>query len=571
MNNKINTQLNPLGVGERIYRVIVVDDEMYITDSVYNYLNGLSRFQLDVYKAYSAHEALDYMRTANFDIVISDIHMPAMNGIDFMTEVKENWPFCRFIILTGYSEFDYVYLAMKYNCSAYILKADGYDPIEQALEKAIKDIEISLHSERFREIRKKNIETDLPIFQKEFFADLIMDNNHPNDIEESMNKLGMPFFYQHPPMMVTIKYIEEKNISTNLARARQKSTLLSHVQNFLGEQFHIYQVELESCMLIWILQAKEHFDLHSKLGQDKYAKTCSFLNRCIETLQSLMFDKLSMRTKILVDTEFHSWESMSDRYRMAKSTLMQIDARDSDAQILVRGSQDLVFFDQTDDNEKLEILRSMLLHSLDRLESMLEQCAKMEVINWLKDCRKLFCRTTKADFLPSYELYLKIITIYLSYVRKYGLEHLFSQDCLSVCLFQNSSEGKLVDAIELLIVFTDLNVCNKHNSSDRELLLRVESYILANLSSKLSLIQVANAVHYNPSYLSRIFKAAYGINLFDYINTLKMEKAKELLETTDMKIYDIALSVGFNSLGYFYSFFKRSCGSTPQDYRSLKI
>lgn len=105
----------------------------------------------------------------------------------------------------------------------------------------------------------------------------------------------------------------------------------------------------------------------------------------------------------------------------------------------------------------------------------------------------------------------------------------------------------------------------KENSGD--LYLQIEHYIEQNYRFRLSLDEIAEALHANRSYLSRLYKNKTGVNLFDAILSKRIEAAKELLEHTDKKTYEISEAVGFEDAGYFSRMFKRKTGRSPKEYR----
>src|SRR5690606_23141705 len=92
---------------------------------------------LDVCQAYSAIEALDWIKRAKVDIVISDIRMPEKNGLQLIDELVHYWPSCKVVFLTGYDEFDYVYSAIRKNASFYILKTEDDVTLLNAVKQCI--------------------------------------------------------------------------------------------------------------------------------------------------------------------------------------------------------------------------------------------------------------------------------------------------------------------------------------------------------------------------------------------------------------------------------------------------
>ena len=95
----------------------------------------------------------------------------------------------------------------------------------------------------------------------------------------------------------------------------------------------------------------------------------------------------------------------------------------------------------------------------------------------------------------------------------------------------------------------------------------IEKYIEENLDKKLSLTDIADSIHMNKSYISRMFKEKAGENLFDYINKRKIEKAKQLIKNNELRMYEIALNVGMEDTAYFSRVFKKYEGISPSEYQ----
>lgn len=140
-------------------------------------------------------------------------------------------------------------------------------------------------------------------------------------------------------------------------------------------------------------------------------------------------------------------------------------------------------------------------------------------------------------------------------------------------LLKNEEDEEVVEAVEFAIQQLPSERRLLRSLDDDENSLQVvqqaREYIQNNLSKDLSLIMISQYVNMNPSYFSRMFKQKTGENISDYIHRLRIEKAKELIENSTMKIAEIGESLGFGSAGYFTTYFKKATGSTPQGYRNM--
>jgi len=124
-----------------MYRILVVDDEAFITDSLAFLLENQAPAELEVVKAYSAAQALELLNHSAFQIVISDIEMPGKSGLDLLREIHAKWPRCKVVFLSGHDDFQYAHQAMRYNAVRYVLKNEGDDVLLEAVAECIRRID----------------------------------------------------------------------------------------------------------------------------------------------------------------------------------------------------------------------------------------------------------------------------------------------------------------------------------------------------------------------------------------------------------------------------------------------
>ncbi len=123
-----------------MYRVLLVDDEAFITDSLAFMLENQRDPELEVIKAYSSPEAIDMLNRTAFHIVVTDIEMPGQTGLELLQEINAKWPSCQVVFLTGHDNFQYAHQAMRYNVVRYVLKNEGDDILLEAIDECIRRI-----------------------------------------------------------------------------------------------------------------------------------------------------------------------------------------------------------------------------------------------------------------------------------------------------------------------------------------------------------------------------------------------------------------------------------------------
>ena len=153
--------------------LLIVDDELEIV----SWLEEMFRYDFDreigVYTARSGKAALELLNRVRFDVVLTDIHMPQMDGITLFHKVKENWPRCKTVFLTGYQNFDDVYSVFQHRDVRYVLKSERDEVIKKAVSDAFADLEAQLEEERVRRLEKERLENADQWMKRDFFQDAL--------------------------------------------------------------------------------------------------------------------------------------------------------------------------------------------------------------------------------------------------------------------------------------------------------------------------------------------------------------------------------------------------------------
>ena len=156
-----------------MYKLMIVDDEPFTVDGLHALVQDMNIPDLEIYTAYTARQAMEIMDRLRMDIIISDIVMPGMSGLELQEHVIRQWPRCKFIFLTGHDKFDFIHQALENDSIDYILK-DGHDEnVKNAIEKAIKKIEEESHIKDLLQKSGYYKEQALTGFQRDLVLDIL--------------------------------------------------------------------------------------------------------------------------------------------------------------------------------------------------------------------------------------------------------------------------------------------------------------------------------------------------------------------------------------------------------------
>ena len=156
-----------------IYRAVIVDDESYIADSTAVFLRSDCPWDMEIQVFYDPREALESIRSQKTDIVITDIRMPEVDGLEMLRQVSEFWPMCQVILLTAHAQFEYVYQAVGRPSADYVLKQDGYEALLAAVNRAVERINTTQVEQNILSTATERAQAALPWLQREFVLDLV--------------------------------------------------------------------------------------------------------------------------------------------------------------------------------------------------------------------------------------------------------------------------------------------------------------------------------------------------------------------------------------------------------------
>lgn len=438
-----------------MYRLLIVDDERHIVDWLYELFTELPDMELDIYKAYSGEDAIKTMNNIKMDIVLTDIRMPCMNGLELAEAVFVNWPGSKVIFLTGYNEFDYIYKAVKHEGVSYLLKTEDDEEIVNAVKRALDSIENSVRNKVLTD-KARNKEDHLKYrLQREMLFNILnkgsmflqADENITNTKVIGINIFKTVFLLLGHVGNIPVTAEHSEQIEIVQALELLTNEYLSHVVEFVI-------VNAGKSDFLWILQPKNNTVIKENADEALWKRSIMVAGEMLETLQTACKKTLDMEISFV----FHG--------------------------------------------------KPVLWHNAAELLEIMKEAVKGEIIN------------------------------------KPGIPVIY---CISD-IGEQAAE---------------------HEDRNKQMINHIKAYIDRNICSELSLAYIAKHINYNPSYVSRLFKHVTGINLFDYISSIRMQKAMELLQTSNKNISDIAVSTGFGSSQYFATVFRKAKGLSPQEYREF--
>lgn len=498
-----------------MWRVILADDEAYVLTGLRT-LIPWADFGCEIAaEASNGQELLNKVREAGADIVIMDIRMPVMNGLDAANALRRDHPEIVLIFLTGYEDFEFARAAVNVGAAAYIVKTDALEELPGAIAKAVKTL-------------KKSRVSAEPPYKVALLRAL-------SDGSFAMRRAEFAKAFDDMRAGFTACRLLAVELTKHVSRmelANLKLLLESSFVSFSPILFPMKDTRL--CLLVSMSGAPI---------QQLYSECAALL----PVAQGFC----ALRVVIAISAEFDALEGLQGAYE-GVNRLLAARLRDDERAILLEDAMEA----RADAEPQLESLNKLLLKG-----------GEGEFDAWLNG----FIRSLRSrDMVSAHSECLAALSDMSMICLKYDkqLSPPGGRDFRADVITCETLKG-LSEILEQAMRETT-RLIRRENEKIHALVKAANEYIEVHACEKMSLADIANAVHANPSHLSRFYKEKTGRNLFDVVNQTRIDRAIELMLATDMKTYEIADAVGFSDTSNFSKFFKKRTGLSPREYARAK-
>ncbi|WP_135553523.1 response regulator [Paenibacillus cymbidii] len=544
-----------------MYRILIVDDEAYIVQGLIGLIQKTEDLELEVYKAYSASEALNWLDRTKIDIVLSDISMPGVDGLSLQKEIIRLWPRCRIIFLTGYSDFAYVKEAVRHQAVDYILKAEGDDVILRSISQAIRSLDQEFAGANLLQAASDQLQKALPALQKEYLLDVLHGEAKAlNHLPAQLDNLQIPLRPEHPVLLVVGKVDDEQKFGGDSDRALLLYAWQNVASELLNDSARHISLVYDRSNVVWLLQPIVGHDGEQTMQED-YKRTVRFVEGCLETIQEHSRRLLRLKVSFAFAKQFVRWEDAAEKFEALQLTLGR--SRYLGQEVLL--TEDSFQLAMTTGFPQAGIRK--LSQQIGLLEGYLESGRRDEFFDLYESLAK-----DAGEPVPAVRVlvYHRLIVLFVSYMTQEGCYQSLGEKWQLTQLTRYESHGSWVEAMayfrELAERLFELKAMDAQQQS-HHLVAKINQYIEKNLTGDLSLTRIGEWLSLNPYYLSRLYKQLAGTNLTDTIAEARLERARKLLLHTNLKIIDIAAQVGFESNAYFHRVFKKATNLTPHEFR----
>ncbi len=530
-------------------KVMLVDDETIITKGLMKLINWEEAGFVISGTADNAADAARLAERDRPDIIITDLHMPDVSGIDLIKSISETGLDVKLIVLSGYDEFEYAREAFRHGVVEYLLKPVTRQKLLEVLKK-VSDMIVEERSFQDRlTLLKAQLHESMPLLKQKFLLDVLRDEVPDGDdivrkaefldmdltgsgylvLALSIDNLGSNEIFSDKKDQVLLKFA-----AGNIAVETMGNKFRSYLAGSGDLLFILLVLDSDSLPVKEIFDAasavKDNLSLHLKaatsIGISRLYTSIGSIGKAFnEANYALKFRYTLGQGGIIHINNFMAQQEYSREYPL-EAEKKTIDA---------------VVFDMSADPAELTayLVKAFQEAAGNDLTTVYNYC--IEFLVQLRRSLKGFGENPES-ILP--------YTIMAENPQNRG-----------------RTVSELYDWLHSILSDVTRYVSEKRKAREIDVIQEAKNYIDANFSEDLSLARVAGKVYMSPTYFSALFKSKTGENFSDYLTRIRMEYAARKLSDHSFKTYEIAGTFGYKNPRYFSEAFKKYYGMTPSEYK----
>lgn len=531
-------------------KVLIIDDEEPVRRAVKK-LGEWEKFGVQyILEGFNGEMGLTLLREHKPDIILVDMKMPVMDGVEFLNAARRENPMAEYIVISGYSDFEYTKQAIKVRVLDYLLKPISQDELNSVLQRAVDRIVLK------QDESQKNIEKSIaknmmvPLLREKVFNDLIMGDGNSLLLKEHERELNLRDGMSYGVALLCILNFEK--ICTEKFGGDTYLlyfSVINIVEELGNEEFRSYGIK--SALVpheIIIILGDRNENIHSNRGE--HART--FLTKVTETLQEL-FEVYSIA---VIGNFYEDIFQIKKSFTAAEAALNRVNLLNHSKNVFdeneINNSQE----ENSIKNKKLLIFNAVSSRNADYADQVIK-----DYFDEIKKAGNFNMQSAKRIVLEFMDIIEEIIKDY----KISGAEG-FITEIRDEFMFAKIKDIKeLSDFLcKILKKVIYINNIGKSNN-DKMVIQNIKKYIDENYSEEIKLGTFSEKFYMSKEYLCRIFKKEFGYGIYEYTLSIRMKKAKEMLENPCIQIQTVAEMLGYSDSNYFSKAFKKYYGHSPSE------
>ncbi|AJY76918.1 response regulator [Paenibacillus beijingensis] len=538
-----------------MYRVLLADDEPDVRDGLLQEIDWTACGFTVVGTAENGQEATELAERLEPDAVVTDISMPFMDGLKLAEWLRERYPLVKIVILTGYDEFDYARQAVRLSVDDYLLKPFSAASLNELLCKLRGKMDRERAEREDVKQLKEHFHTSLPLLQATFLASLLYRKQSRAAVDARAAGYGLSLSGSGGWVSLISLHAmvqpDEAAPAYSLRSSEDLDLKLFAVMNIAEEiwgRLGLGYVFLHQDYVVLLSVNRD--------GREAWLwQTQQALESVLRNIEHYLRVPVTIGAGSIVSC-------ISDLKVSYEDALLALDYR------LVPGAGNLIFI------EDVERGQAQKLRFDELKERSLVRCLKVGTAEELREIIDTIFREISGDHAYS-DIQLYLIEVMTSVLKTAEAADVNTDEIFGpgfpfyaeMFKFSGLPQAQLWFHERCMMLMNRIASKRQHNYKD--IVEQAVAYIQQNYGDPdISIQKLISLLHISQGYFCGIFKKEVKMTFVQYLMQIRMEAAKELLRTTDLKAFEIAERVGFTEPNYFSYCFKKQIGVSPKEYRT---
>lgn len=529
-----------------MYKIVLIDDENIVRRGIRDLIDWKSLRLEMAGDAEDGEKGLELIRNVLPDIVFLDINMPKIDGIKVGKVIRETYPDIKIVLITGYDDFAYVREALRLGVEDYILKPITKNEIEVLLRKLVEKLDKEKEERINEEKIKHKIAKSETLMEQNSIEELIFDELEEQLVIKRCHVANIPYDKKNYGITL-IDY----DMSLKGGAKNDKEITFFAIKNILREI-----LQTEGTGIVFEAEGINGVFYFS----DETENAEMLYHQQLIPIKQKINEVLGITVTMGVGGLVKNIGKIGRSYKMAHEALVNRFFLGKDRMITKESYNNLL---ATSNKNEWIIWETKLLESIKEKEgfkAVLEDIEKkMEQIGMtMEGCQDIWNILVGAILKKFVQIDETVISLF--------------PDTLDT--MREIKDQKTIEDIRKWfygIYYQCYDYIENQAAPNRVHMQSIMAFIETHYAiPELSVAMICNKVHLSPSYFSAIFKKETGYTFIQYITQYRLEKAKELLQYTQFRTYEVAENVGYSDPQYFSTLFKKQFNMTPSQYKKLK-
>ncbi|OMF10673.1 hypothetical protein BK131_24015 [Paenibacillus amylolyticus] len=530
---------------------MLVDDDPHIVKALTEHIDWPSLGLSIAGTASNGLDALDLFQRMHPDLVMTDVYLPGMTGLEITQTLRRDHPHLPIIILSGYDEFENARAAMRWGVNHFLLKPAEVEEIESVLREVLLEQDVRERHERLERTYKQEVGRVLPYLRKQFLHELLTTRYRADELlKERMDYIGIHMSSQARAISLQLN----RPVFLTRMKERDWQLLRYGAADIIQETVKEHAARMND--LVEIVDYSDQVFVLLLLGDTEDKDQLEDILPLVERMMDQIFTYLKIEVSAGIGrSKSHPCEVI-DSY---------LESREAVETAEFQGGSRIYHYEASENTEASVTDYSLLLRQWSEAWTDIRPDLAEEV--WIHT--RLLLKEGNCVGIQGVQVV--VVSLFDTLIPSWNRLHPMLPPPLAMSDFLREIQSKY--ALHDLVSWMDRIICNwleqirkeMGEKKSNKLIEQVKQYVELHYAEEISFEAIAKGLFVHPKYLSQLFKRVTGENFVSYLNGYRIQRALELLQSGHYMVYEVSEMTGFRNATYFSQVFKMLTGKSPSE------